>query len=332
MDDTYEGASVRGGGAWAQPVHTVALSSPRTPQAGVGRRTLTVAITSASVQQSPGIGSPGTPKPMTPQSAQSSLLALEARSTRNDTGVPLRQKQQMQHLRLDIGAEDKWRRLGARVLPVFNGDGVVGAVEENTEIVRTCLRSEGEAAWPEVHSVLRMGMSSLVRSLYTHLGVAPCFEPSDRRPFPRAAAPVLATVLSIGGIAAHENVYALVPAIASVWATMYSHALPYIEGVFLPLAQFAAASGLSATRPPTVRHVALVHFRDAIAVPLLARIDDAVVLARTQGAGGCPGDPWAYYQSLSIVLQMLTVLVALTPGERGHLYDTAKALSLALQA
>ncbi|KAJ2513421.1 hypothetical protein H4217_006351 [Coemansia sp. RSA 1939] len=374
------------------------LGSPRAPlQPGTpysARRTLTLAVSPSP--QMATITAPSNPStPTMPamglQLAQSSLLALEARSGARDNGqnahshghyhqhsqyYQQRPKQpQMQHLRLDIASEDKWRRLGARVLPVFNGDGVVGTVEENAEIVRGCLRSEADAAWPEVHSVLRVGMASLVRSLYAHLGMAPTFEP----PTPPASAPVvsssgnlgerfmmngrlagsmpLAAVLSINGIAAHDHLSpnALVGALAAVWATMFSHALPYLEGVFLPMAQFASTS-ISATsstprtptistttttpittRPPpaagtTMRHVALVHFRDAIAAPLLGKLDEAVVLARTQGAGGCLGDPWAYYQNLSAILHMLTVLVMLAPGERGHLYDTARALSLALQA
>ncbi|KAJ2857341.1 hypothetical protein GGI22_003538 [Coemansia erecta] len=324
MDDTYEAAASPGRGAWTQH-HVAGLGSPRMPYSA--RRTLAITTPASPQPMSSGISSPGSPMPPTPQSVQSSLLALEARSNSSSGNAHPMRQQKHKHLRLDIGAEDKWRRLGARVLPVFNGDAVVGAVEENAEIVRSCLRSDADAAWPEVHAVLRVGMTSLVRSLYLHVGVAPQFEPPADR--------TLKAVLSIGGVVATDQVHVLVAALAAVWTTMFSHVLPYLEGVFLPLAQFniggAGPARSLPAKPIGIRHVALVHFRDAVALPLLGRIDDAVVLARAQGAAGCPGDPWAYYQGLSAILHMLTVLAALTPGDRGHLYDTARALSLALQ-
>ncbi|KAI8319262.1 hypothetical protein GQ54DRAFT_237787, partial [Martensiomyces pterosporus] len=130
--------------------------------------------------------------------------------------------------------EDKWRRLGARVLPLFNGDRLQGTVEENNEIVRY-----------------------------------------------------------------------MVEGLVNVWEMLFSHILPYIEGVFLPLLQFKVATVSNLDKATNIRQAVLSHFRDSIVVPLLGRLDDAAGIIRAQGAQGALGS-----QSVAILLQMLTILAS----------------------
>ncbi|KAJ1935234.1 hypothetical protein FBU59_005452 [Linderina macrospora] len=98
---------------------TVLPRSPSTPQSAFTPRT---AFSPAS-QSNFGYK---VSTPATPMSATSSLTVLDAKNIARDFG----------QARLDLTAEDKWRRLGARVLPLFNGDRLQGTVEENNEIVR----------------------------------------------------------------------------------------------------------------------------------------------------------------------------------------------------
>ncbi|KAJ2155924.1 hypothetical protein GGF46_005518 [Coemansia sp. RSA 552] len=225
----------------------------------------------------------------------SSLAALEARQT---ISRPLGGAA--------ASGEDKWRRLGARVLPLFAGERMQGSVEESNEVVRSCLRSSEsmDGVWPEIHGILRMGMASLVRALYRHVGVPPRYDTGV------VAVPSAALL----GEAARGD--AIVVGLVRVWDLLIAHVLPYVEAVFLPLVQFGLARR-------SVRSAVLAHFRDAVVVPLLPVLDDAVRLARV---GLLPAG------TLPPTVNMLTVLAALTPTDRGLLYTTARALSSALQA
>ncbi|KAJ1825951.1 hypothetical protein LPJ56_002425 [Coemansia sp. RSA 2599] len=260
---------------------------------------------------------------MTAQPASSSLAALlEAKNIARDQG-PSRQ--------LDLASEDKWRRLGARILPLFNGDRMQGTVEENNEMVRGCLRSDADgAAWHEIHAILRVGMSSVVRGLYRHLGVAPRFEqpPVSARSEGPGRKQSAVAMLSVAGLVADESLRpdAIVDGLAATWTAVYSHVLPYVEAVFLPLRQFkGGAEGKS------VRVLVLVQFRDCVVVPLLPRLDELAEIARSQGPVGLVFGPQCL-AGLAVVVQMLTVLASLNPAERGALYAVAKALVAAMQS
>ncbi|KAJ2764684.1 hypothetical protein IWQ57_005073 [Coemansia nantahalensis] len=221
------------------------------------------------------------------RAAQSSVAALEAK---NAAGAGGRTE-----------GSERWRRVGARVLPVFTGERLQGTVEEGTEVVRSCLRSSDslDGVWAEIHAILRVGMASLVRIVYRQVGVAPRYDgPRVKMP---AAAALVAECARPDGVA---------DALASVWELVAAHVLPYVEGVFLPLVQFGVASY---SGPNSVRGAVLLHFRDALVVPLLPALDDA---ARTRPP------------CLPALLHMLSVLAALTPADRaGPVYTAARALA-----
>ncbi|PIA18287.1 hypothetical protein COEREDRAFT_79788 [Coemansia reversa NRRL 1564] len=264
--------------------------------------------------------SPRTPQtaasPRTPQlharmgvrgAAHTTLAALEAKHAGQQ------QQQQQQAPRAE--GEDKWRRLGTRVLPVFNGGALQGTVEECNEAVRSCLRSSEQLdlVWPEVHAILRVGVFSLVRILHRHAGVAPRYD--ARQKSAGLAMPSLALLAD----AVRADVAA--DALTLVWELLSAHVLPLVEAVFLPLVQFGVAG-----RRRSVRAAVLVHFRDTLVLPLLPALDDVAALCRSQL-------PLAAPRCLPGVVQMATVLAALTPSDRvGPLYTTARALSSALQA
>ncbi|KAJ2882783.1 hypothetical protein H4R27_003208 [Coemansia aciculifera] len=281
------------------------------PRIGYGQR----GLASPMVLSGSGLGTPKTPT--TPHHpAINSVAALDARGISRDFA----------HSGQMAGGDDRWRRLGARILPLFNGDRVVGSVEENSEMVRSCLLRDADAAWPEIHAILRVGMASLVRALYRALGVPPKFEA------PQAGLP---PVLSVAGIvSAGVGLDHLVAAVAGVWQTLYSHVLPYLDGVFLPLRLFKAAAARRRADAPGVRHAVLMHFRDSIVIPLLPSLDAAAPVCaaaarrRALDFGYAPPELCPMAQAV----HMLSMLAALTPADRGPLHHSARAMAMALQS
>ncbi|KAJ1834463.1 hypothetical protein IWW55_000315 [Coemansia sp. RSA 2706] len=268
---------------WGQPT-TPQAASPRTPQSAYSSRQLS--------------GRPA---------AHTSLAALEAKNS------ALQQPPQPPALHLRGDGEDKWRRLGARILPVFTGERLHCTIEECNEVVRSCLRSSEQLdqVWPEIHGILRMGMASVVRILYRQVGVAPKYEA-------RANSSMVA-MPSAGLLVEGVRADVLVEALAFVWELVYSHVLPFVEGVFLPLVQFGIASS---SRGLCVRSAMLMHFRDKVVMPVMAAIEECVGMARAGIQVPC----------LASVVHMMTMLAALNPLEHGVVYQTARALSAILQA
>ncbi|KAJ2683925.1 hypothetical protein IWW39_005219 [Coemansia spiralis] len=280
------------------------------PRIGYAQR----GLASPLAQSSSGLGTPKTPTtPLHP--AINSVAALDARGISRDFA----------HSGQMAGGDDRWRRLGARILPLFNGDRVVGSVEENSEMVRSCLLRDADGAWPEIHSILRVGMASLVRALYRALGVPPKFEA------PQAGQP---PVLSVAGIvSADVGLDHLVAAVAGVWQTLYSHVLPYLDGVFLPLRLFKAAAARRKADAFGVRHAVLLHFRDTIIMPLLPSLDAAapVCVAAKRRALEF-GYALPELCPMAQAVHMLSVLAALTPADRGPLHHSARSMATALHS
>ncbi|KAJ2815321.1 hypothetical protein IWW50_006860 [Coemansia erecta] len=266
---------------WAQPTTPQSASSPRTPQPFSARSTTTAAT------------------PLRPTAAHSSLAALEAKSTTTAS-----------HVRGD--GEDKWRLLGARILPVFTGERLPCTIEECNEVVRSCLRSSEQLdqVWPEIHGILHMGMASVVRILYRQCSVMPQYEAQKGG----GAQNVMVPSASLLCECARADT--VLDSLVFVWELVFSHVLPCVEGVFLPLVQFGVA--VRGARNGCVRSAVLLHFRDKVVVPVLAALDEGVRW-RWRGA-------W-----LPACVHMMTVLAALSPSDRGPVYQTARALSGMLQ-
>ncbi|KAJ2450786.1 hypothetical protein GGF42_004410 [Coemansia sp. RSA 2424] len=282
------------------------------PRVGYAQR----GLASPMAQGGSGLGTPKTPT--TPHHpASSSVAALDSRGISRDFA----------HSGQMAGGDDRWRRLGARILPLFNGDRVVGSVEENSEMVRSCLLRDADAAWPEIHAILRVGMASLVRALYRALGLPPKFEAHSN------ALPVLSVAGIVGAGVGAEH---LAAAVAGVWQTLYSHVLPYLDGVFLPLRLFKAAArrAPSATQSQGVRHAVLMHFRDAIVMPLLPSLDAAapVCAAADRRRASELGYALPELCPMASIVQMLSMLAALTPTDRGPLHHSARAMAMVLHS
>ncbi|KAI7832061.1 hypothetical protein BX661DRAFT_179735 [Kickxella alabastrina] len=275
---------------WATATSPSLGHSPRPPKSAHTLRTMILPIqhsrsNSTGYTHTP---SPAHTHPRTPMTAQPASFSLAALL---ENKPPLRADTQQQGR--EAAAEDKWRRLGARILPLFNGERMQGSVEEANEMVRGCLRSEGPDAWEEVRNIVSIGMASVVRSLYRHMDVAPRFFSQGRRP---------STMVSMAGIIEEEESSGerLIEALAAVWEAVFAHVVPYLEAVFLPLRS---------------------QFRECVVKPLVPRLADVARAQQGLVNGG-----------LAQVVQMMAMLASLTPKERGPVYDAARALAVALQA
>ncbi|KAF9911246.1 hypothetical protein EC991_004470 [Linnemannia zychae] len=96
--------------------------------------------------------------------------------------------------------EDVWQALCIKVLTLFNGQGLTGAIEDLNELVRRCLTTRNAfMLCDEINELLKNGMLTL----NAKLGDVP-----DEK---------------------------LVSRLVEVWSFFFGTVLPYFEGVFLPL-------------------------------------------------------------------------------------------------
>ncbi|KAG0206490.1 hypothetical protein BGX28_002073 [Mortierella sp. GBA30] len=96
--------------------------------------------------------------------------------------------------------EDVWQNLCIKVLTLFNGQGLTGAIEDLNELVRRCLDTRSPfKLCDEINELLKNGMLTL----NAKLGDVP-----DEK---------------------------LVSRLVEVWSFFFGTVLPYFEGVFLPL-------------------------------------------------------------------------------------------------
>ncbi|KAF9432678.1 hypothetical protein BGZ76_010462 [Entomortierella beljakovae] len=96
--------------------------------------------------------------------------------------------------------EDVWQALCIKVLTLFNGQGLTGAIEDLNDLVRRCLQTRNAfVLCDEINELLKNGMLTL----NAKLGDVP-----DEK---------------------------LVSRLVEVWSFFFGTVLPYFEGVFLPL-------------------------------------------------------------------------------------------------
>ncbi|KAF9211835.1 hypothetical protein BGZ59_007555 [Podila verticillata] len=101
---------------------------------------------------------------------------------------------------LGHSTEDVWQALCIKVLTLFNGQGLTGAIEDLNDLVRRCLMTRNAfALCDEISELLKNGMLTL----NTKLGDVP-----DEK---------------------------LVSRLVELWSFFFGTVLPYFEGVFLPL-------------------------------------------------------------------------------------------------
>lgn len=133
---------------------------------------------------------------------------------------------------------DVWQALCVRVLPLFNGEGVKGAIEDLNELLRRCLT---DPVSPNLHrdieALLRDGMFTLNAKLF---GV------SDEK---------------------------LMDRLVEQWSFFFGNVLPYFEATFLPLRIDVRYASIDDKEYWNVRNMALQSFRDHVILPLIKRLE-----------------------------------------------------------
>ncbi|SAM02873.1 hypothetical protein [Absidia glauca] len=132
-----------------------------------------------------------------------------------------------------------WQALCVRVLPLFNGEGVQGAVEDMNDLLRRCL---SDPISPRLHhnveSLLHDGMFTLNTKLF---GV------TDEK---------------------------LLDRLVEQWSFFFTYALPYFEAVFLPLRTDIQYLSADEAERWNVRNMALQSFRDNVILQQTKRLED----------------------------------------------------------
>ncbi|KAJ3185666.1 hypothetical protein HDU87_000290 [Geranomyces variabilis] len=128
-----------------------------------------------------------------------------------------------------------WQALSTKVLPLFNGQGLRGHMEDMNELVSTWLGESysSQAINDDLNEMLTTGLLTL------------------------------STKLAAVGDEGLAN------RIVEVWSFFFTTVVPYLQGVFLPV---RTQWRLADADPPDVRMLTLCGFRDQILLPLSGRM------------------------------------------------------------
>ncbi|CAO3695102.1 unnamed protein product [Rhizopus microsporus] len=135
--------------------------------------------------------------------------------------------------------EDAWQTLCVRVLPLFNGEGPQGAIEDLNELLRRCLTDPiSPQFYHDIEALLRDGMFTLNSKMF---GV------TDEK---------------------------LLDRLVEQWSFFFTYALPYFEAVFLPLRTDIIYRSADEAEAWNVRNMALRSFRDNVILLQTKRLED----------------------------------------------------------
>lgn len=136
---------------------------------------------------------------------------------------------------------DAWQTLCVRVLPLFNGEGVQGAIEDLNELLRRCLsESITPKFYRDIEALLRDGMFTLNAKMF---GV------TDEK---------------------------LLDRLVEQWSFFFTYALPYFEAVFLPLRTDVRYRSPDEAEMWNVRNMALRSFRDNVILLQTKRLEGII--------------------------------------------------------
>ncbi|KAG0167759.1 hypothetical protein DFQ29_000278 [Apophysomyces sp. BC1021] len=205
-------------------LHDVMMTSPSSPGATANptgfyfaNPSNTVSTTSFQPMPAP----PSAPYPYHRQGSVSSLTLSSMTSTAQNT------------------QGDVWQKLCVCVLPLFNGEGVQGAIEDLNELVRRCLTDPiSPQLYNDIESLLRDGMFTLNAKM---LGV------SDEK---------------------------LLDRLVEQWSFFFTYALPYFEAVFLPLRTDVRYRSVEEAEMWNMRNLVLRSFRDNVILLQTKRLED----------------------------------------------------------
>ncbi|KAJ3093298.1 hypothetical protein HK100_006699 [Physocladia obscura] len=150
---------------------------------------------------------------------------------------------------LDESSSSAWRSLRAKVLPLFNGEGLRASIEDVNEAVQLWL-TESSTSNP---TNIRLEIMELVSS----------------------GAAILAKKMVVS-----NDDSLLLPRLLDLWAFFFATVVPCVQGAFVPLNErLVPPVSLSSTLPSSslsIRSMTLIAFRDQILWPLVNRVETAI--------------------------------------------------------
>ena len=241
-------------GGGSQSNRHTELRSPSTPSTPTRQPSFPANISQLSLDRSSSSIPPRPASPVNSPSVHKSLNALDAKMITRDIERSI-QRSTSSKDREDLlnsptsmmipnfsslinENSDVWQLLCIRVLPLFNGEGVNGAIEDLNELFR---RSLTEPISPTLHrdieALLRDGMFTLNAKLF---GV------TDEK---------------------------LMDRLVEQWSFFFGNVLPYFEATFLPLRTDVRYASIDDMEYWNVRNMALQSFRDYVILPLIKRLE-----------------------------------------------------------
>ncbi|KAI8368940.1 HbrB-like-domain-containing protein [Blakeslea trispora] len=134
---------------------------------------------------------------------------------------------------------DAWQALCVRVLPLFNGEGVQGTIEDLNELLQRCITDPiMPQLYHDIEALLRDGMFTLNAKMF---GV------TDEK---------------------------LLDRLVEQWSFFFTYALPYFEAVFLPLRTDVRYRSQDEAEMWDMRTMALRSFRDNVILLQTKRLED----------------------------------------------------------
>ncbi|KAJ3109834.1 hypothetical protein HDU97_000064 [Phlyctochytrium planicorne] len=151
----------------------------------------------------------------------------------------------------DLTLDTAWQAICAKVLPLFNGEGLKGSIEDLNELV---------SIWVNEMLIQQINPIQDIREL------------------------LAAGMLNLGNRIVTVGDEALTLRLVELWSFFFGTVVPYVQGVFLPIrTRYRLHIG---NRPPgkpyaldigpeviDIRNMALITFRDMIIIPMASRLE-----------------------------------------------------------
>ncbi|KAJ3282068.1 hypothetical protein HK104_011117 [Borealophlyctis nickersoniae] len=135
--------------------------------------------------------------------------------------------------------DNVWQAVCVRVLPLFNGQGLKGYIEDLNDLV---------SQWLHERETVPTG---IVEEIYELFGTG---------------------MLTLSNKLSSVGDDAFATRIVELWTFFFGSVVPYLEGVFLPV----RTEWPLKSEPPDIRGMALLSFRNTIILPFRGRLEDAL--------------------------------------------------------
>ncbi|KAJ3392822.1 hypothetical protein HDU92_008178 [Lobulomyces angularis] len=261
----------------AQPVYSVSSS----PMNTVLTSTVGVPPTSRKNSSNSSIHFMNTP--MSVSSVNKSLATLNPKN------------ELMANNNVETSQGTNWQAICIRVLPMFNGDGLKGCMEDLNELVLNWVKETAmQTVYNDLNELLDSGMLTLTNRLHK----------TDKSE-------------SASTNSLNESMI-IAARISELWSFFFGKVLPSLQGAFLPIRISFKMKGLD-YEAIDIKTMSLASFRDSVVLPVSTRLEEAFPKL----------PPITGTSSLDVsarLRQMLLILNNLTSGNPESLRQTAELL------